>query len=100
MEQLQEKVPEAKFVKAFNSVGNAHMIDPDFNGLKPTMFICGDDDGAKKEVTTILDKFGWETEDMGGVKSARAIEPLCQLWCIRAISEGKVGHALKLLKKD
>jgi 8-hydroxy-5-deazaflavin:NADPH oxidoreductase len=99
MEKLQKLVPEARFVKAFNSVGNAFMINPDFNGIKPTMFICGNDEAAKKEVTGILDLFGWETEDMGKVEAARAIEPLCILWCIPGFTKNEWSHAFKLLKK-
>jgi predicted dinucleotide-binding enzyme len=82
MERLQRAAPLAKFVKCFNSVGSVCMIKPDFGGTRPTMFICGEDEGAKKTVTGILDAFGWDTEDMGGMLSARAIEPLCMLWCI------------------
>jgi predicted dinucleotide-binding enzyme len=99
MEQIQEQLPAAKLVKAFNSVGNAFMYKPDFNGIKPTMFICGNDEGAKKSVTSILDKFGWETEDMGKAESARAIEPLCMLWCIPGFLRNQWTHAFKLLKK-
>ena len=99
MERLQKGTPAAHFVKAFNSVGNAYMVDPDFGGVKPTMFICGNDAGAKKQVTTILDQFGWETEDMGGVEGARAIEPLCILWCIPGFARNQWSHAFKLLKK-
>src|SRR5215813_11992684 len=54
MERLQREFPDAHFVKAFNSVGNASMVDPQFEGGRPTMFICGNDDGAKKTVRTIL----------------------------------------------
>jgi predicted dinucleotide-binding enzyme len=75
------------------------MIDPDFGGSKPSMFICGDDPAAKGVVKEILASFGWETEDMGGVASARAIEPLCMLWCIPAMTGKKIGHAFKLLHK-
>ena len=82
MERLQKLLPDAKLVKAFNSVGNNFMYKPKFEGGKPTMFICGNDEGAKKTVGSILDSFGWETEDLGKVESARAIEPLCILWCI------------------
>ena len=97
MERLQLAVPEANFVKAFNSVGAAAMVNPDFPE-KPTMFICGDSTEAKQEVTEILDVFGWETEDMGGAKSARAIEPLCMLWCIPGMLHNQWSHAFKLLK--
>jgi len=83
MEQLQKEFPAARFVKAFNSVGAALMINPQFKAGKPTMFICGNDESAKKTVGKILDQFGWETADMGDVTAARAIEPLCMLWCIR-----------------
>ena len=79
MEQLQREFADAKFVKAFNSVGNALMMDPHFDGGRPTMFICGNDEAAKKTVTGILDQFGWETADMGSAEAARAIEPLCML---------------------
>lgn len=99
MEQLQKLLPQAKLVKAFNSVGNAFMYKPDFGGQKPTMFICGNDEDAKKSVTTILDAFGWETADMGKVESARAIEALCTLWCIPGILNNQWTHAFKLLKK-
>ncbi|HMD00848.1 MAG TPA: NAD(P)-binding domain-containing protein [Ferruginibacter sp.] len=99
MEQIQAHVPEAKVVKAFNSVGNAFMYKPDFAGIKPTMFICGNDADAKKTVTEILDKFGWETEDMGKATSARVIEQLCILWCLPGFLNNQWQHAFKLLKK-
>ncbi len=97
MEQLQAAFPDANFVKAFNSVGSAFMINPSFES-KPTMFICGNNEEAKKEVTEILDLFGWETADFGNVESARAIEPLCMLWCIQGIAKNEWNHAFKLLK--
>jgi 8-hydroxy-5-deazaflavin:NADPH oxidoreductase len=99
MERLQKLLPDAKLVKAFNSVGNNFMYKPDFNGQLPTMFICGNDEEAKKSVTKILDSFGWETEDMGKAEAARAIEPLCILWCIPGFIQNKWSHAFKLLKK-
>jgi predicted dinucleotide-binding enzyme len=99
MEQLQAAFPDARFVKAFNSVGNAFMVNPDFGGIKPTMFICGNDANAKKEVSKIIDLFGFEVEDMGSVEAARAIEPLCILWCIPGFLRNEWSHAFKLLKK-
>ena len=98
MEQLQAAQPGAHFVKAFNSVGNAYMVDPHFTEGKPTMFICGNDDNAKATVSGILNDFGWDTEDMGGVEGARAIEPLCILWCIPGFARNQWSHAFKLLK--
>jgi len=99
MEQLQNEFKEAHFVKAFNSVGSAFMVDPDFGGIKPSMFICGNNEAAKKEAGIILEQFHWEVEDMGKAEAARAIEPLCMLWCIPGILGGKWSHAFKLLKK-
>ena len=99
MERLQKAAPGAHFVKAFNSVGSAQMVNPQFSGGKPTMFICGDNPGAKKTVQSLLDQFGWETEDMGAIEAARAIEPLCMLWCIPGIGRNDWSpHAFKLLK--
>ena len=98
MERIQKLAPEAKLVKAFNSVGNAFMYKPHFPGGIPTMFICGNDDGAKKTVTDILTAFGYETEDMGNVEAARAIEPLCILSCIPGFIRNQWTHAFKLLK--
>lgn len=98
MEKLQQVLPKASLVKAFNSVGNAFMYKPNFPDGTPSMFICGNDEEAKKTVTTILTSFGWETEDMGKVEAARAIEPLCILWCIPGMLNNKWTHAFKLLK--
>jgi predicted dinucleotide-binding enzyme len=97
MERLQREAPEARFVKAWNSVGNARMIDPRFEGGTPTMFICGNDAAAKATVTEILDGFGWDTADMGAVEAARAIEPLCMLWCIPGFLRNEWTHAFALL---
>ena len=99
MERLQREFPQTRLVKAFNSVGNACMVNPQFNGLKPTMFICGNDAGAKKTVGEILDQFGWESADMGGAEAARAIEPLCMLWCIPGFLRNDWMHAFKLLRQ-
>jgi len=99
MERLQTEFPRIRFVKAFSSVGYFHFVDPQFGGVKPTMFICGNDGAAKKTVTEILDQFGWEAADMGTVESARAIEPLCVLWCIPGLLRNEWNHAFKLLRK-
>ena len=99
MEQLQMQFAEVRLVKAFSSVCSALMVNPDLEGGRPTMFICGYDEDAKKTVTAILDQFGWEAADMGGAAAARAIEPLCILWCIPGFLRNQWTHAFKLLKK-
>lgn len=97
LERLQKQAPEAKFVKAFSSVGAYLMVDPKLPS-KPSMFICGNDARAKEETKGILDQFGWETEDMGGATAARAIEPLCILWCIPGFAKNDWMHAFKVLR--
>ncbi|MGH8199107.1 MAG: NADPH-dependent F420 reductase [Steroidobacteraceae bacterium] len=98
MERLQKEFPQIHFVKAFNSVGAPRMVDPVYAAGRPTMFICGDDQPAKAVVTLLLDQLGWDSEDMGGVEAARAIEPLCMLWCIPGFRHNQWTHAFKLLK--
>jgi hypothetical protein len=99
MEQLQAGFPMANFVKAFNSIGNAYMVNPDFGIIKPTMFMAGNSEQSKKDVAPILELFGFEVEDMGKAEAARAIEPLCMLWCIPGMLRNEWAHAFKLLKK-
>jgi predicted dinucleotide-binding enzyme len=99
MEGLQREFPDAKLVKAFNSVGSVRMVNPSYKAGRPTMFLCGNDDAAKKTVTGLLDELGWEAADMGGVEGARAIEPLCMLWCIPGFLRNEWTHAFKLLRE-
>lgn len=97
MERLQQAYSNVRFVKAFNSVGNAKMVNPQYVAGRPTMFICGNDATAKQLVTGVLDQFGWETLDLGAVEAARAIEPLCMLWCIPGFLHNEWTHAFKVL---
>ena len=96
-ERIQTAFPRTRFVKAFNSVGAARMVDPGYEGGKPTMFYCGNDDAAKAEVKAIIEQFGWEAADMGRAAAARAIEPLCQLWCIPGFLRNSWTHAFRVL---
>jgi 8-hydroxy-5-deazaflavin:NADPH oxidoreductase len=97
LEQLQTTFPSIHFVKAFNSVGAARMVNPAFKAGKPTMFYCGNDADAKATVAKVIDQFGWEGLDLGTAIAARAIEPLAQLWCIPGFRENKWTHAFKVL---
>jgi 8-hydroxy-5-deazaflavin:NADPH oxidoreductase len=98
LERLQREFGDARFVKAFNSVGAARMVNPHYKEGMPTMFICGNDAAAKKTVAGILVEFGWDVADMGGAEAARAIEPLCMLWCIRGLRDNEWTSAFKLLR--
>ena len=97
MEKLQKEFPSARLVKAFNSVGNGKMVNPSYAGGKPSMFICGNDTEAKQAVARICEQFGWEVEDLGSAEAARAIEPLCILWCIPGFLRNEWTHAFKVL---
>jgi hypothetical protein len=96
-EKIQAKVPGAYVVKAFNSVGASRMINPQYKQGIPTMFICGNNAEAKTKVSEIIEQFGWEPFDCGTIIAARAIEPLCMLWCIPGFQRNQWTHAFKLL---
>jgi hypothetical protein len=98
-EQVQRWLPGAKVVKVFNIVGSGHMVNPQFPGGPPDMFICGDDAGAKKSVTDFCAAFGWPVIDMGGIEGARLLEPMCILWVTYGIRTGGWNHAFKMLRK-
>ena len=98
-EILQRLLPSARVVKAFNIVDNPHMYKPNFSEGQPTMFICGNDDSAKKVVTDILTAFGWESIDIGGIEGSRLLEPLAMLWIAYYFRTNTGNHAFKLLRK-
>lgn len=99
-EIIQSLLPNSKVVKAFNIVGNPHMIHPDFPGGPPTMFICGNFKDAKDIIIEeLLTPFGWDTIDIGGIEQSRLLEPLAMLWITYYIQTGLGNHAFKLLKK-
>jgi predicted dinucleotide-binding enzyme len=98
-EQIQAWVPGAHVVKAFNMVGNAHMVDPQFPGGPPDMIIAGNDAGAKQAVTDILKDFGWGVVDLGGIESSRYLEPLAMVWILHYFQTKNGNHAFKLLHK-
>lgn len=97
-ERLQNLFPAVRFVKAFSCVGSAFMVNPEFSGGKPTMFIAGNDVQAKVTVSEILLQFGWDIADMGDIEAARAIEPLCQLWCLPGFIRNEWQHVFALLR--
>jgi len=96
-ETLQAKFADAHVVKAFNSVGAGRMINPHYEQGTPTMFYCGNDGGAKAQVAEIIRLFGWEPFDCGSLVAARAIEPLCMLWCLPGFQRGLWTHAFKVV---
>lgn len=98
-ERVQRAIPGAKVVKAFNTVGNAHMYKPDFPDGRPDMFIAGEDEGAKATVGGILERFGWGVADIGGITASRYLEAMCMAWVLYAVKNGTWNHAFKMLRK-
>jgi hypothetical protein len=98
-ERVQRLLPDALVVKAFNTVGNAHMFRPQFPDGPPDMFFCGNDEGARRKVAEILKDFGWGTADLGGIESSRYLEPMCMAWVVYGSQAKSWNHAFKLLRK-
>ena len=98
-EQVQRLIPKARVVKAFNTVGNAHMIHPQFPGGPPDMFLCGNDAEGKKIVSQICEAFGWGVVDIGGIEGSRYLEPMCMTWVLYGVRNSSWNHAFKLLRK-
>jgi predicted dinucleotide-binding enzyme len=97
IQRLQRAAPAARFVKAWNSVGSPVMVNPRLDGT-PSMFICGNDPGAKHETAAILAQFGHDAVDVGGVELGGAIEALCILWCAPGFLQNDWVHAFRYLK--
>jgi predicted dinucleotide-binding enzyme len=98
-ERVQRAVPEASVVKAYNTVGNIQMVDPDVPGGPPTMFIGGDADEAKATVTSLLETTGWDVVDLGGIEVSRYLEPMCVAWVLHGVRTGAWDHAFRLLRR-
>jgi 8-hydroxy-5-deazaflavin:NADPH oxidoreductase len=98
-EKVQALLPNAHVVKSFNTVGSTLMVNPHFQQGTPTMFLCGDNAGAKAQVAEMIRQFGWEPFDCGGIIAARALEPLCMLWCLPGFLNNDWNHAFKFLTR-
>jgi len=97
-ERVQRTLPEAKVVKAFNTIGNPYFVDPSFSEGQPTMLIAGNDESAKRTVTDVLNDFGWsDVVDMGGIESSRELEAICIAWVKIGGARGAWDHGFKLL---
>ena len=82
-ERIQREFPDARVVKSLNTVGAEVMVDPGIVPGTHTVFVCGEDEGAKAQVADLLVSFGWRREDvldLGGIESARGLEMYLPLW--------------------
>lgn len=92
--------PEARVVKAFNTVSARVMADPNFDGQPATLFFCGDDDDAKQMVRQLASDLGFEPVDAGPLANARYLEPLAMLYIHLAVRGGWGSNtAFKIMKR-
>lgn len=98
-EKIQDLLPDAYVVKAFNIVNARFMIDPDFADGPPTMCIAGNDGAAKKTVTTLLEEVGWDVADLGPITASRYIEGMAMCWIWYGFATDTWDHAFRLLRK-
>ncbi|TMM18485.1 MAG: DNA-binding protein [Actinobacteria bacterium] len=97
-ERVQRALPDAKVVKAFNTIGNPYFVDPSFSESQPTMLIAGDDEDAKRTVGDALADFGWpDPVDIGGIEGSRELEAICIAWVKIGGARGSWDHGFKLL---
>jgi 8-hydroxy-5-deazaflavin:NADPH oxidoreductase len=97
-ERVQRALPDAKVVKAFNTIGNPYFVDPVFREGQPTMLIAGEDRDAKRTVGDVLADFGWpDPVDIGGIEGSRELEAICIAWVKIGGARGVWDHGFKLL---
>jgi 8-hydroxy-5-deazaflavin:NADPH oxidoreductase len=92
-EQVQRAFPEARVVKALNTVNAGVMVDPAGVSGEHDLFVCGNDDAAKDEVSSLLERFGWPRDrirDLGDITGARAMEMYLPLW-LRLLGKLETG---------
>ena len=97
-ERVQGALPDARVVKAFNTIGNQYFVDPSFSEGRPTMLIAGNDDDAKRTVADVVADFGWpDSVDIGGIEGSRELEAICIAWVKIGGARGAWDHGFKLL---
>ena len=97
-ERIQRQLPNARVVKAFNTVGAPEMVKPSFDGGPPSMFVAGNDADAKRIAGDVLHDFGWDVVDLGGIEASRYLEPMCMAWINYGARSGQWHHAFKMLR--
>jgi len=97
-EHVQRALPDAKVVKAFNTIGSPYFVSPSFSEGRPTMLIAGNDEDAKATVRDVLADFGWShVLDLGGIEGARELEAICIAWVKIGGARGAWDHGFGLL---
>jgi 8-hydroxy-5-deazaflavin:NADPH oxidoreductase len=95
---IQQWLPEAKVVKAFNIITSSRMVDPKFEDGAPDMFIAGNDADAKAQVAALIKAFGWRSAiDMGDIGKSYLLEALAMVWIDYGVSRNHWAHGFSLL---
>lgn len=98
--KVQNYLPEAKVVKAFNTISAYIMINAPREEGVPDLFIAGNDADAKKVVAGFATQWGWGSViDLGDIKSSFWLETFAMLWIQFGFRNNNWTHAFKLLRK-
>lgn len=98
-EQIAAQVPQAKLVKAFNTVSAATMANPKYNHDSASLFYCGDDVQAKQLVAELARDLGFQPVDAGPLRNARWLEPVAMLYIYLACHGWGSNCALHVLTR-
>lgn len=102
-EQIQRAHPDARVVKALNTVNANLMVDPASLGEETNLFVCGDDHGAKARVIEILETFGWlsgDILDLGELAAARGMEAYLLLWVRMWQALGSASFNIRIVRAE
>jgi predicted dinucleotide-binding enzyme len=102
-EQIQRAYPHARVVKTLNTVNCDVMVAPSLVPGEHQIFVCGEDAGAKEQVTGMLGEFGWPAHrvlDLGGIASSRSVEMFLPLWVDLMRTLGKTHFNLQFHTGD
>jgi len=99
-EVVQQSLPDSHVVKTLNIVSHAHMVKPRYSQGLPVMFVCGNNESAKKQAHELLIELGWsDSLDIGGIEKSRLLEPMCLLWVEYGIVRNTWDHAFAVLSR-
>jgi predicted dinucleotide-binding enzyme len=99
-ERIARALPGARVVKAFNTVGNALMVHPDFHGPRGVMFLAGDDGDAKAAVAQLCREWNWEPSDVGGIEASGYLEAMCIVWVRHSVAMQQWNSAFTFVEAN
>jgi predicted dinucleotide-binding enzyme len=100
-EQIQRAHPDARVVKTLNTVNSAVMVDPSMFEQSTAIFVCGNDEAAKRDATELLESFGWLSQDivdLGDIGAARGMEMFLPLWLRLYGAAGKAQFNIRIVQ--